>query len=100
LVDKPFVLSYAKVIGRNSLLVHFYVPKTEFSNFMASLNHLTVEEIVQDFFCVSIDVKSFKRQTVSYELFQDDKWMYNHSEELDKMTEMMPQKLKTHSSPA
>jgi DNA-binding Lrp family transcriptional regulator len=99
LVDKPFVLSYAKVVGKNSLLVHFYVPKTEFSNFMASLNSLTVEEIVQDLFHVSIDVKSFKRQTVSYEHFQDGRWEYNHAEEIKKLVGMMPLKLKTHSSP-
>jgi len=100
LVDKPFVLSYAKVIGKNSLLVHFYVPKIEFSNFMESLNRLTVEEIIGDFFYVSIDVKSFKRQTVSYEYFRDGKWEYNQTEEIEKLTEMMPLKLKTHSSSA
>jgi len=98
LADKPFVLSYAKVIGKNSLLVHFYVPKTEFSSFMASLNRLTVEEIVQDFFYVSIDVKSFERQLVRYEFFRDGKWQYNHTEELRKLRETMPLKLKTHFS--
>jgi len=98
LVDKPFVLSYAKVVGKNSLLVHFYVPKTEFSSFMASLNSLTVEEVVQDFFYVSIDVKSFRRQTVAYEFFRDGKWQYNHTEELRKLGETMPLKLKTHFS--
>lgn len=98
LVDKPFVLSYAKVIGENSLLIHFYVPKTEFSSFMASLNRLTVGEIVQDFFYVSIDVNSFKRQTVAYEFFRDGKWQYNHMEELRKLGGTMPLKLKTHLS--
>ena len=98
LVDKPFALSYAKVIGKNSLLVHSYVPKIEFSNFMESLNRLIVEEIIRDFYYVSIDVKSFKRQTVSYEYFRDGKWEYNQAEEIEKLTEMMPLKLKTHSS--
>jgi DNA-binding Lrp family transcriptional regulator len=98
LVDKPFVLSYAKVIGKNSLLVHSYVPKIEFSNFMESLNRLIVEEIIRDFYYVSIDVKSFKRQTVSYEYFRDGKWEYNQAEEIEKLIEMMPLKLKTHSS--
>jgi DNA-binding Lrp family transcriptional regulator len=98
LVDKPFVLSYAKVIGKNSLLVHFYIPKIEFSNFMESLNRLTVEEIIRDFYYVSIDVKSFKRQTVSYDYFRDGKWEYNQAEEIKKLTEMMPLKLKAPSS--
>jgi len=98
LVDKPFVVSYAKVIGRNSLLVHFYIPKTEFSNFMASLNRLTMEEIIQDFFYVSIDISPFKRQTVSYEYFREGKWVYNHAEKIKKLTKMMPLKLRAHSS--
>jgi len=98
LVDKPFVLSYAKVIGKNSLLVHFYIPKIEFSNFMESLNRLTVREIIRDFYYVSIDVKSFKRQTVSYDYFRGGKWEYNHEKEIRKLTGMMPLKLKAPSS--
>jgi len=98
LVDKPFVINYAKVIGKNSLLVHFYVPKIEFSNFMGSLNHLTGEEIIQDFFYISIDIPSFKRQTVSYEYFREGKWVYNHAEEIKKLVKMTPLKLKAHAS--
>jgi len=96
---KPFVLSYAKVIGKNSLLAHCYVPKTEFSNFIESLNRLTTEEIIQDFFHVSLDIPSFKRQTVSYEYFQDDAWVYSHAEEIKKLTKMAPLKMKTKTSP-
>jgi len=98
LIDKPFVISYAKEIGKNSLTVHFYVPKTEFSNFMATLDRLTMEEIIQDFFYVSIDVSSFKRQTVSYEYFHDGEWIYKPTEEIEKRTKMMPMKLKAHAS--
>jgi len=98
LVDKPFVVSYAKGIGKNSLVVHFYVPKTEFSNFMVSLNHLTRAEIIQDFFYVSIDIPSFERQTVSYEYFREGKWVYNHAEEIKKLVKMTSLKLKAHAS--
>lgn len=98
LVDKPFVVSYVKVIEKNSLLVHFYLPKTEFSNFMVSLSRLTEEEIIQDFFYVSLDITSSKRQTVSYEYFHEGEWAYNHADRINKLTEMMPLKLKTHGS--
>lgn len=98
LADKPFTLNYAKVIGENSLIAHFYLPKTEFSNFMTSLNHLTIKEIIEDFFYVSIDVPSFKRQTVSYEYFEDGKWMYNHDRQIERMMKITPIKIKAHSS--
>jgi len=99
LVDKPFVMSHAKVIGKNSLLVHFYVPKIEFSSFLASLNRLTVEEIIQDFIYVFIDIPSFKRQTVSYEYFHNGEWVYDHAENIKRLAKMAPLKLKTHALP-
>jgi len=94
LVDKPFVMSYAKVIGRNSLVVHFYIPKVEFSSFVESLDHLAVKRLIEDFFYVSLDVASFKRQTVSYELFQDGKWTYKASEKVEKLAKTAPMLLK------
>ncbi len=98
LMDKPFALNYAKVMQKNSLLVHFYLPKTEFSNFMMSLNRLTTKEIIQDFFYVSIDVPSFKRQTVSYEYFHDGQWIYKHDERMKRLMEITPLKVRAHSS--
>jgi len=94
LVDKPFVLNRAKVIGRNSLVVHFYIPKVEFSNFIESLNQLAVKGIINDFFYVSLDVASFKRQTVSYEFFHDGRWSYNASEANERLTEIVPIQLR------
>jgi DNA-binding Lrp family transcriptional regulator len=98
LVDKPFVKNYAKVIGRNSLLAHFYVPRVEFSNFVESLNHLIQNEIIQDFSHVSIDIPSFKRQTISYEYFQDDEWVYNDAHQVEKLIKLMPLQLKTQAA--
>lgn len=94
LVNKPFVLNRTKVIGRNSLVVHFYVPKVEFSNFVELLNQLAVKGIIEDFFYVSLDVASFKRQTVSYEFFHEGKWLYNASEAMERLTKIVPAQLR------
>jgi len=94
LVDKPFVLNRAKVIGKNSLVVHFYIPKVEFSNFIELLDQLVVRGVIDDFFYASLDVASFKRQTVSYEFFHDGKWTYNVSEAIEKLTEIVPMQLR------
>jgi len=98
LVDKPFVLSHAKVVGRNSLVVHFYLPKVEFSNFVELLNQLAVKGIIEDFFYVSLDVASFKRQTVSYEFFRKGSWVFNAFEAIEKLTKMVPMRLKARIS--
>jgi len=98
LANKPFALNFGRVIGKNSLLVHSYIPKIEFSNFVGSLNQLAFEGIIQDFFYVSIDALSFKRQTVSYEYFHDGKWTYDQGERIEKLIKMVPVKLKTHVS--
>lgn len=93
LQDKPFVISHAKVVGKNSLLIHFYVPKTEFTGFVASLNRLTVKGIIHDFFYVFLDMSSFKRQTVSYEHFDNGTWSLNYEEKMGKLTKIVPLEL-------
>jgi DNA-binding Lrp family transcriptional regulator len=90
---KSFVISHAKVIGSNSLLIHFYVPKTEFTNLLSSLNRLTVKGIVQSFFYVFIDLSSFKRQTISYELFKNGAWEYSLEEKIKKLNKIVPMEL-------
>jgi len=37
---KPFIISYAKAIGKNSLIVVIQIPKLEFSNLINALNNL------------------------------------------------------------
>jgi len=97
LAKKPFVLNFGKVIGKNSLIVHFYVSKTEFSSFIGSLNQLAAEDIVLDFSYVSLDVPSYKRQTLSYEYFIDGKWTYNQAERIEKLTRMVPIRVKARA---
>jgi hypothetical protein len=43
---------------------------------------------------VSLDVASFKRQTISYEHFQDGKWTYKTSEKVEKLARIVPMLLK------
>lgn len=82
---KPFVLSYAKVLGQNSLIAHTYTPKLEFPKLIDSLSRLTRENIITNFFYVTLDISSYKRQTVSYEFFKENAWIYNQKESLEKL---------------
>ena len=85
LQSKPFIFKYAKVIGRQSLVVHTYTPKVEFSQFLDSMNRLTERRLIQDFLYINLDVASFKRQTMSYEFFRKDKWIYAHDKKLEAL---------------
>lgn len=80
LTNKPFVLNYAKVTGQNKLIAHFFTPKMEFSHLIDCLNQLIEMHIVERFSHVVLDVPSYKRQTVSYEFFEKNRWAYNHQE--------------------
>jgi DNA-binding Lrp family transcriptional regulator len=89
LSDKPFILNYAKVVGQNALVVHFYVPKIEFSNLVDSLNSLVETHFVERFFHVSLDISSYQRQTVSYEFFENNKWTYNHESAVGNLKKIL-----------
>lgn len=88
LQGKPFLLSYAKVLGQNSLIVHTYTPKLEFPKLIDSLSRLIRESIVTDFFYVTLDIPSSNRQTVSYEFFKENGWSYNQRESLEKLSKI------------
>lgn len=98
LIDKPFVVSRAKIIGKNSLVVHFYIPKVEFSKLIESLNLLTMKGAIDEFEYVSLDMASFKRQTVSYEFFKNGKWTYKADEINAKLAKLIPMELKAKAA--
>ena len=89
LSNKPFIISYGKIIGRNSLLMRSYTPKTEFPNLINASNSLVKRNLITEFFHVNLDIASFKRQTVSYEFFRDKSWTFNYKEKLKRLAEIM-----------
>ena len=88
LKNKPFIFSYAKVLGQHSLVVHTYTPKTEFSKFIDAMNRLAERKLIKRFLYVTLDVASFRRQTISYEFFEESKWTYNREKKLERLREV------------
>lgn len=86
---KPFVVSYSKVIGKNAILANIYLIKTEFPNFVAVLNRLFVEGLITDFFYVTLDQATYRRQTIYYEYFENGRWLYDHSERIEKLQSIL-----------
>ena len=85
LQNKPFIFSYGKVIGKHSLVIHTYTPKTEFSKLIDSMSRLAENKLIRSFLYVTLDVASFKRQTISYEFFKDNRWSYDHEKQLERL---------------
>ena len=88
LQKKPFIFNYGKAIGQHSLIVHAYIPKTEFSTLIDLMNRLTEKKLITGFLYVTFDVASFRRQTISYEFFKESKWTYDCKKKLEKLKEV------------
>jgi len=89
LQKKPFIASYAKVIRKDSVIMHTYTPRMEFANLIESLNQLAEEKIVQNFFHVTLDFASSKSQTISYEFFKRKTWIYDNQKKLEELREII-----------
>ncbi len=87
--NKPFILSYAKVLGENSLIINTYIPKTEFPEFITSLNLLAEMHLIKNFFHVVLTLNPHKRGGVPHEFFKDGKWKCNVENSIEKLRKMM-----------
>jgi len=87
--DKPFILSYAKMIGRNSLIANTYIMKDEFPNFIESLDLLAGMNLIKNFFHVTLTLKPHKRGGVPYQLFKNGIWQYDREENLKRLRKIV-----------
>jgi len=89
--DKPFVLSYGKVLGENTLIANTYTPKAEFRNLIESLERLAEMNFVKNFFHVMLTLLPHKRGGVPYEFFKNGAWQYNRKENLERLRKIVGQ---------
>lgn len=87
LQNKPFAINYGKIIGQHSLVVHTYTPRTEFSGFIDTMNRLAEKRLATGFLYVTLDIASFRRQTISYEFFKENRWIYDQEKRLGRLKE-------------
>lgn len=78
LLDKPFARGLGKVLGKNTLLAHLYLPKIEFRKFVDILSGFIRSGLLKTYSYVIVDPTASKRQTISYEYFEKGKWLYEH----------------------
>jgi len=88
LLDKPFPIFLGKVLGENSLISQFYLPKREFRRFIGTLSTLIKRGVLKRYRYVIEDMFQVWRETIPYQHFENDRWNYDsekHLKEIEKI---------------
>jgi DNA-binding Lrp family transcriptional regulator len=85
LMNKPFARAMGKAQGRNQLFVQVYLPRQELRSFIETLSKLVKTGFLDTYEYVVQDLAEAERQTISYEFFKDNGWLYDHEKCLKKL---------------
>lgn len=89
-----FVYSVAKVLGENSLMVRTYLPQSQVTNMFGFFSELAKAGFLASCSSVRLDFANRQNQTISYELFQDQKgWAFNLDESLSQLSRLTPPRI-------
>lgn len=95
LFDKPFALGLGKILHENELILHAYLPKMEFRNFVDALSKLINARLLKSYNYLIQDLRQAQRQTISFEHFKKRSWAYDHKkflQNLEVLSEQLPKK--------
>ena len=83
--ETPFVLSYAKVIRSNVLIINTYLPISEFSSYIDSLNVLAENQLIKNYFHVTLTLNPHKRGGIPFEFFENQTWKCNFEDKTESL---------------
>jgi len=91
LLDKPFVGIVGKILGENALISQVYLPRPEFRNFVESLSKLARAGYLQsyDYVIQDLNPRKWSRQTIPYEFFKNESWLYDHDKHIQNLKELV-----------
>lgn len=86
----PFVISYSKIRGANSITVRVYVPRSELNNLLTLLSALVRHNILDRFSYITLDPMTIENQTFSYEYYDDESgWAYDNRQHMDSLRRLV-----------
>ncbi len=90
LIDELFfVVGVAKVLRKNALMVRTYTLENHVSNLFAFLSQMARAEVVESYSSVRQDFTGREVQTISYELFQNEKgWTFDLEKSLSELSKL------------
>ena len=89
LLDKPIAINIGKVLGRNALVSHVFLPKWQFRRFIRALSILAKGGHIRQYHYYIQDMYQTLRETIPYEYFKDGIWSYNHEEQILKIKQLL-----------
>jgi DNA-binding Lrp family transcriptional regulator len=74
-----FIISAMKVLNRNSLILRTYILESQVSNLFQFLAELATRKMVTSYSALRLRLETRESQTISYELFDDQKgWIFDY----------------------
>jgi len=92
LLDKPFARGLGKILGKDALIAHLYLPRAEFRKFVDILSKLIRAGSLANYSYVIQDPEKDSRQTISYEYFKNKKWTYDHKKHIRNLENLVKSK--------
>ncbi len=90
LQELPFVLSYSRVKGSNSITMRVYLPRGEVNNLLMLLSVLVRRKVLDRFSVLTLDFMTIENQTFSYEFFDDSTgWRYDNRQYSDSLRKLV-----------
>ena len=87
-MKKPFIRVMGKVYGENQLFVQVYLPRQQLRNFTDALSKLIRTGFLDTYEYFIQDLTKTERETIPYQLFKDNHWVYEHKVYLEKLRSM------------
>jgi len=86
----PFVMSYSKIRGANSITTRIYLPRSELNNLLTLLSTLVRHDILDRFSYMVLDPMTIENQTFSYEYYDDEAgWSYDNRQHIDSLRKLV-----------
>lgn len=85
LLKKPFVFSLGKILGQPGIISQMFFPRDQFPHFKECLSALIREGLLLNYDYVIQYKGEWARQTISYEYFKDEDWVYEHERHISTL---------------
>jgi len=85
LMNKPFARSIGKIFGENAIYGQIYLPREQFRGFTRSLTKLIRKGLLKSYDYAIEDLSRKQAQTISYEFFENNMWVYNHKKHIENL---------------
>ena len=84
-----FILGASKVLRRNAILIRTYILESQLTKLFAFFSQLAKASLLQSYSLVRKDFQSRRTQTISYELFDNEKgWTFNFEKSLEELSKL------------